>query len=34
VHDAVDAMTADEVGSYRNETDQLDSAAADGLRAG
>ena len=34
VHDAIDAMTSDEVGSYWNETDQLDSAAADGLRAG
>jgi hypothetical protein len=34
VHDAIDAMTADELGSYRDETDQLDSAAADGLHAG
>ncbi len=34
VHDAIDALTTDELGSYGNETDQLDSAAADGLRAG
>lgn len=34
VHDAIDAMTADELGSYRDETNQLDSASADGLRAG
>jgi predicted transcriptional regulator len=34
VHDAIDAMDADEIGSYRDETDQLDGAAADGLRAG
>jgi hypothetical protein len=34
VHDAIDAMTADEAEAYRAETDQLDSAAADGLRAG
>lgn len=34
VHDAIDAMAADELGSYRDETNQLDSASADGLRAG
>jgi predicted transcriptional regulator len=34
VHDAIDAMTAEERGAYRAETDQLDSAAADDLRAG
>lgn len=34
VHEAIDAMATDEVGSYRDETDQLDGAAADGLRAG
>jgi predicted transcriptional regulator len=34
VHDAIDAMTADQIGSYRDETDRLDGAAADGLRAG
>ena len=34
VHDAIDAMTADDLGAYRDETDQLDGAAADGLRAG
>lgn len=34
VHDAIDAMTAEEIGSYRDETDLLDSAAGDGLRAG
>ena len=34
VHDAIDAMTADEAEDYRAETDQLDSATADGLRAG
>lgn len=34
VHDAIDAMTADEAESYGAETDQLDRAAADGPRAG
>jgi hypothetical protein len=34
VHHAIDAMAADELGSYRDETNQLDSASADGLRAG
>lgn len=33
VHDAIEAMTADEAEDYRAETDQLDSATADGLRA-
>ncbi len=33
VHAAIDAMTAQEVGVYRAESDRLDSAAADGLRA-
>ncbi len=33
VHDAIDAMTADEAEAYQAETDQLDSATADGLRA-
>lgn len=34
VHDAIDAMAPGEVGSYRAESDRLDSVAADGLRAG
>jgi hypothetical protein len=34
VHDAIDAMTADDAEEYRAETDQLDRATADGLRAG
>ena len=34
VHDAIDAMTPDEVRSHRAETDQLDRAVADDLRAG
>lgn len=33
VHDAIDAMTADEAEAYQAETDQLDGAT-DGLRAG
>ena len=33
-HDAIDAMTAGELGAYRDETDRLDSASADGRRAG
>lgn len=34
VHESIDAMTADEVDVYRAESDRLDRAAADGLRAG
>lgn len=34
VHEAIDAMTADEAEDYRIETDRLDSATADGLDAG
>lgn len=34
VHDAIDAMPPEDVSGHRAETDQLDSAAADGLRAG
>lgn len=33
VHDAIDAMTADEAEDYRAETEQLDRATADGPRA-
>jgi predicted transcriptional regulator len=34
VHEAIDAMTTEEVGAYRTEADQLEGTAADGLRAG
>jgi hypothetical protein len=34
VHDAIDQMTPEEVAGYQTETDRLNDAAADGLRAG
>lgn len=33
VHDAIDAMSPDQVDSYRAESEKLDTSAADGLRA-
>jgi hypothetical protein len=34
VHEAIDAMTTEQIGAYRAEADQLDGTAADGLGAG